>query len=110
MIATAPTISLESQQLTPAQLRWIMNVGDSTVHEWLDGTTPALSHFRRSRLIRISSEAALEFIFRNTVRARGAGEPLLVPQGQPLMFPEEAWQRIERLIAEQVEAKIRRAA
>ncbi len=103
-----PSISLGSQQLTPAKVAWVMDAGHSTVEEWL--RTKQLQHFRKGRFIRVAPEALLGFILAHTVKARwgmlaGPGLANAQPALNEKQF-EQLWVRIERLIRTELEARI----
>jgi excisionase family DNA binding protein len=88
--------------LTPKDVGWVMQVGESTVAGWLD--RGELPHFREGRLIRIAPEAMLEFILKRTNVERGY-------RPGPHIYgcdtvDATAWQRIERLIETAVESKL----
>jgi hypothetical protein len=96
-----PILSLASQQITPARLAWIMDVGDRTVWEWNDQNL--ITRFQRGRIIRFAPESVLEFIIGNTVRTRS--KPTMLVQTLGAELSAQQWARIERLIADQMEAK-----
>lgn len=101
-----PSDPCQSQLLTPARLGWVMDVGETTVASWLSsskGRPPQITHFRQGRLIRIEPAAVLEFIARNTVRARAGGTFNIQ---HPTSNIELDWGRIERLITDQVRAAL----
>lgn len=86
----------QSSHLTPARLQWVMDVGETTVGEWVKNRE--IEYFKKGRLIRFSPEAVLEFIGRYRVKARlKAAAPLNIEPGS------EAWARLERLIRDQIE-------
>ena len=67
-----------SQQfLTPKRLAWVMDVGESTVADWLRserGRPPLIAHFRQGRLIRIEPSEAARFVWQYTL-VRAARQP-----------------------------------
>ena len=106
-----PTIlSLDSQQITPKRLQWIMDVGHCTIADWNE--KKLIPHFREERIIRYAPENVLRFIVSHTVRSK-ARQPGLAPfvnPAAPVVLTEDAWTRIERLIKDQIEAQKGRAA
>lgn len=101
------SLSLDSQLLTPARFAWVMDAGHSTVEQWL--RTKQVTHFRKGRFIRIAPEAALAFILAHTVKSRwgmlpGPGFAAAAPALNEKQFGE-LWERIERLIVTQLEAR-----
>lgn len=91
--------TFNSQLLTPERLRWVLDIGESTEAQWR--AQKAIAFFQRGRVIRYTPAAAWEFITRHSVRARGvASSKFQVPSS------ELDWQRIERLIADQVRARV----
>ena len=71
MIATIPSPSLESRFFTPAQVADILGVSEWTVDQWL--RRRELGCFKLGRIIRISREGLLDFIFAHWRVGRGAG-------------------------------------
>jgi hypothetical protein len=69
LVSTKANMSLERPFLTTADLQRIMGVGESTVLQW--NRRKEIAYFRKGKLIRYTHSAVLEFIIRNTVRARG---------------------------------------
>lgn len=90
----------ESQWLTPARLRFVLDIGESTEAAWREAKL--ISYFRQGRLVRYDPAAVLEFIARHTVKARGM-------QNAEGRRQNEEWLRIERLIADQVRVQVRSA-
>ncbi len=99
MNLSPPSISLSSQQLTPARVAWVMDAGHSTVEEWLG--KGELGHFKKGRLVRIPPEELLRFIVRHTVKRRGAGSEMLGVQLAPDEF-ERLWGKIEKLVRTEI--------
>lgn len=62
-----------SQFLSPKKLAWVMDVGETTVADWLKpgerGRPPMITHFRQGRIIRVMPEEALRFVWAYTLRA-----------------------------------------
>jgi excisionase family DNA binding protein len=105
MKSQPPTISLGSQMLTPKDVGWVMQVGESTVAGWLD--RGELPHFREGRLIRITSAALLEFILKRTKVERGyRRNPSVSLSVGGTELDATAWQRLERLIETAVESRL----
>jgi hypothetical protein len=97
-----PTMAGEAltfQMLTPARLRWVLDIGESTEAEWRE--QKAIEFFNRGRVIRYTPASVLEFIARNSRKARGATLPIADCR---LPIAETDWARIERLISDQIEA------
>ena len=86
--------AINSKLLTPARLAWVMGVSHSTVDEWV--RRREISSFKKGKLRRFEPGAVLEFIARHKVKAKFA-QPQLVAS-----LSNEDWQRIERLIRDQV--------
>jgi len=91
--------AINCQLLTPARLRWVMDVGESTEAEWRE--QKAIAHFSKGRVIRYSPAAVLGFIARNTIKARG-----LKMEDRGWKPDDVAWARIERLMVATVEARL----
>jgi len=108
MIQQPTTLSLESQWISPRRLEWILDVGHCTVADW--NKKKLIPHFRDDRIIRYEPQAVLQFIIAKTVRARGAQSVVSSPLSVAQTLPEEAWVRIERLVADQVRAQLERKA
>lgn len=105
MIAASPIPSLNCQQLTPAKLRWIMDVSERTVAEWIADS--AISHFHKGRVVRFSPEAVSQFIADWTRVGRNNGSPLTVRE---LLDSELFWRRNERLFRLVVMSELRKVA
>jgi excisionase family DNA binding protein len=109
MNLSSPHIDLGSQEITPKRLAWIMDVGESTVADWIANRD--IDHFKKGRLIRFSPAAVTEFIVEYTVRksrnARGgiAGPVTLQPDEW-----DKIWERMARLVEAAVESKMLREA
>lgn len=85
--------------LTPARLRAVLDVGESTEAEWRRARR--IAFFRQGRVVRYAPAAVWEFLARHTVNARG------LPAGPGAAGPGTPdWGRIERLIADQVRAEV----
>lgn len=108
MNSTLP--QFESSYLTPARLQWVMDVGETTVAEWIKNRE--LEYFKKGRLIRFAPEHVMAFINRYTVRPRrpavgalssgapgGTANGAAAADGLP---PGAMWTRVERLIVDQV--------
>lgn len=109
MIDSLPSLSLESQQITPKRLEWIMDVGHCTVADWNE--KKLIPHFKLERIIRYAPENVLNFILSHTVRARAAAAPSAYSSSPTIhRLSEDAWKQIERLIADQVQAQKEKAA
>lgn len=83
-----------------------MAVGESTVWEWNE--QKAITHFHRGRIIRYAPQSVLEFILKSSVQMRSRPAVLLPTPGAQLSALD--WARIERLIADQMDAKLEKAA
>jgi|ERR1043166_5263626 hypothetical protein len=108
MTSNLPTVSLDSQQITRERLEWIFDCGKSTVSELLSDSKPRIHVFRYKGLVRASPESVLQFILSNTRIAKNLSGDAAA-RTAALMQDPIIWQRIERLIADQTEAKVRAA-
>ena len=102
----APTLNFQFQMLTPADVCWVLDVGESTEAAWRE--RKLISFFRQGRLVRYTPEAVMEFIARNTVRARGQLVNQRISESVSGQISELDWRRIERLIADQARAQAER--
>lgn len=103
MIAAAESGAVQGTQwLTPARLQWVMDVSTTTVQQW--NSDGLIARFHHGRIIRYAPAAVLEFIARHTLAARGRIEARGWQIETPLLTAQ-AWERIERLIADQVRAQ-----
>lgn len=94
--------TFESRLLTPERFRWVLDVSESTELAWR--AEKAVAFFRRGRVVRYAPEAVLEFILKHTVKARGQRTEGGGPRSD-FCLPASDWPRIERLIADQVNAQ-----
>jgi len=94
--------ALNFRMLTPDRLCWVLDIGESTEAAWRE--RKLISFFRQGRLVRYTPESVLEFIARNTVRARAVGTSNIEHRTPNT---ELDWPRVERLIADQVAAQLR---
>lgn len=98
--------TFNSQFLTPARLRWVLDIGESTEAAWREAK--AIQFFRQGRVVRYDPAAVLDFITRNSLKARGSSARTL--DFRPETLDSAAWQRLERLIGDQVAAQLGRQA
>jgi len=103
MISSVPTPSLNSQFLTGPQVAWVFQVSQRTVIEWRE--QKLIAHFKiGDRIFRYYPEDVLRFATVHTVASASARSPhQLTTDSSDLLAV--VWQRIERLIALQTEAK-----
>jgi bifunctional DNA-binding transcriptional regulator/antitoxin component of YhaV-PrlF toxin-antitoxin module len=87
---------MERRFITPERLREILGISETTELEWRRRKRIAV--FKVGRVVRYDPAEVLEFIRRHTVRGRALGQ-IPNPESQ---IPNDAWDRIERLIADQV--------
>ena len=97
-MALAPISQLPSATLlTTEGVARVLDVGQSTVEEWI--RRREIASFKKGRIRRIEFSAVLEFIARHRVVATDQGTKGLKDQGT---WSEREWERIERLITEKL--------